>query len=83
MWVVVPLPRGLPMQFPNASCAACTWSRLDILGKSSVFTLWPISARCGSGMAHKHDDGPCAALLDKVCALNVLPRIGALRTLDL
>jgi protein phosphatase 1 regulatory subunit 37 len=31
----------------------------------------------------RHDAGPSAALLDKVRALDALPRIGALRTLDL
>jgi protein phosphatase 1 regulatory subunit 37 len=36
-----------------------------------------------NGTNHKHDDGPSAALLDKVRALDALPRIGALRTLDL
>ncbi|KAF9002517.1 hypothetical protein BDQ17DRAFT_1306302 [Cyathus striatus] len=33
--------------------------------------------------AGKHDMGPSAALLDKVRALDSLPRIGSLRTLDL
>ncbi|KAI6040774.1 hypothetical protein EDC04DRAFT_2566656 [Pisolithus marmoratus] len=37
----------------------------------------------GSGMPGKHDDGLSAALLDKVRALDALPRLGALRTLDL
>jgi protein phosphatase 1 regulatory subunit 37 len=31
----------------------------------------------------RHDAGPSAALLDKVRALDALPRLGALRTLDL
>lgn len=35
----------------------------------------------GHGLAH--DTGPSAALLDKVRALDNLPRLGALRTLDL
>lgn len=34
-------------------------------------------------MAGKHDDGLSPALLDKVRALDALPRLGALRTLDL
>lgn len=37
----------------------------------------------GSGNSGYHDHGPSAALLDKVRALDALPRIGALRTLDL
>ncbi|KAG2048913.1 hypothetical protein BDR06DRAFT_1070419 [Suillus hirtellus] len=36
-----------------------------------------------SGKAHRHDDGPSAALLDKVCPLDALQRLGALRMLDL
>ena len=36
-----------------------------------------------STTAHAHDSGPSAALLDKVRALDHLPRLGALRTLDL
>jgi len=36
-----------------------------------------------NGTSHRHDDGPSAALLDKVRALDALPRLGALRTLDL
>jgi protein phosphatase 1 regulatory subunit 37 len=35
----------------------------------------------GNGL--HHDTGPSAALLDKVRALDSLPRLGALRTLDL
>ncbi|KAM6494674.1 hypothetical protein JOM56_009297, partial [Amanita muscaria] len=34
-------------------------------------------------MNHRHDAGPSVALLDKVRALDSLPRLGALRTLDL
>lgn len=37
----------------------------------------------GVGVNGRHDDGPSAALLDKVRALDTLPRLGALRTLDL
>jgi hypothetical protein len=33
--------------------------------------------------AGRHDTGPSAALLDRVRALDALPRLGALRTLDL
>lgn len=42
---------------------------------SSTTSFEPSSAR--------HDAGPSAALLDKVRALDALPRVGALRTLDL
>ncbi|KAH7890634.1 hypothetical protein F5I97DRAFT_1799297 [Phlebopus sp. FC_14] len=37
----------------------------------------------GNGASARHDGGPSAALLDKVRALDTLPRLGALRTLDL
>ena len=37
----------------------------------------------GSGTLPRHNQGPSAALLDKVRALDALPRLGALRTLDL
>ncbi|KAF8637057.1 hypothetical protein AX16_010912 [Volvariella volvacea WC 439] len=37
----------------------------------------------GVGGASRYDAGPSAALLDKVRALDALPRVGALRTLDL
>ncbi|RDB16470.1 hypothetical protein Hypma_002780 [Hypsizygus marmoreus] len=37
----------------------------------------------GTGSLAKHELGPSAALLDKVRALDALPRVGALRTLDL
>ncbi|KAH7915505.1 hypothetical protein BJ138DRAFT_1187914 [Hygrophoropsis aurantiaca] len=36
-----------------------------------------------NGSAARHTQGPSAALLDKVRALDTLPRLGALRTLDL
>ncbi|KAF8552249.1 hypothetical protein OG21DRAFT_1498537 [Imleria badia] len=36
-----------------------------------------------NGAPGRYDDGPSAALLDKVRALDTLPRLGALRTLDL
>ena len=36
-----------------------------------------------NGVPGRYDDGPSAALLDKVRALDTLPRLGALRTLDL
>ncbi|TFK18854.1 RNI-like protein [Coprinopsis marcescibilis] len=42
----------------------------------------PGSPLVGDGMP-RHDSGPSAALLDKVRALDSLPRLGALRTLDL
>lgn len=36
-----------------------------------------------NGVPGRYDDGPSVALLDKVRALDTLPRLGALRTLDL
>ncbi|PPR00680.1 hypothetical protein CVT24_000968 [Panaeolus cyanescens] len=43
----------------------------------------PGSATHVNGDGHRHNTGPSAALLDKVRALDSLPRLGALRTLDL
>ncbi|KAL0959057.1 hypothetical protein HGRIS_014357 [Hohenbuehelia grisea] len=40
-------------------------------------------ANAGNGPDSRHSQGPSAALLDKVRALDALPRLGALRTLDL
>lgn len=37
----------------------------------------------GAGTGSSSSHGPSAALLDKVRALDALPRLGALRTLDL
>ncbi|KIL56431.1 hypothetical protein M378DRAFT_17099 [Amanita muscaria Koide BX008] len=65
-------------------------------GSSSVKSGVAHTAGSGSGggsggasggvdnvMNHRHDAGPSVALLDKVRALDSLPRLGALRTLDL
>lgn len=40
-------------------------------------------ASTGTGVSGRPDDGLSAALLDKVRALDALPRLGALKTLDL
>jgi hypothetical protein len=50
-----------------------------------VTTRHPIPGGSGtaSGDGYRHDTGPSAALLDKVRALDSLPRLGALKTLDL
>lgn len=42
-----------------------------------------VAAGTGTGVPSRPDDGLSAALLDKVRALDALPRLGALRTLDL
>jgi protein phosphatase 1 regulatory subunit 37 len=43
----------------------------------------PGGSSTASGDPYRHDAGPSAALLDKVRALDSLPRLGALKTLDL
>ena len=43
----------------------------------------PPSPSLPTSPVQNHDHGPSAALLDKVRALDALPRLGALRTLDL
>ncbi|KAF9531479.1 hypothetical protein CPB83DRAFT_904584 [Crepidotus variabilis] len=54
--------------------------------QGGVTTRHPVSngpASAANGAHLHHDSGPSAALLDKVRALDNLPRLGALRTLDL
>lgn len=54
--------------------------------QGGVTTRHPVasnSAQGGQNPKNHHDHGPSAALLDKVRALDTLPRLGALRTLDL
>ncbi|KAJ7177065.1 hypothetical protein C8R46DRAFT_1246346, partial [Mycena filopes] len=43
----------------------------------------PSPTTTASSLSERERDGPSAALLDKVRALDALPRVGALRTLDL
>ena len=43
----------------------------------------PSGPHAPNGNSLHHDNGPSAALMDKVRALDSLPRLGALRTLDL
>lgn len=43
----------------------------------------PNGPHAPNGTSLHHDTGPSAALMDKVRALDSLPRLGALRTLDL
>lgn len=53
--------------------------------QGGVTTRHPVPGGSGTanGDSHRHDAGPSAALLDKVRALDSLPRLGALKTLDL
>lgn len=54
--------------------------------QGGVTTRHPVangSSSAANGSHSQHDSGPSAALLDKVRALDNLPRLGALRTLDL
>ncbi|KAF8804912.1 RNI-like protein [Phlegmacium glaucopus] len=65
-----------------------TGQHIPIITSSSqggVTTRHPVPGGSGAinGDGHRHDAGPSAALLDKVRALDSLPRLGALKTLDL
>ncbi|KAF8154473.1 hypothetical protein B0H34DRAFT_660189 [Crassisporium funariophilum] len=65
-----------------------TGHHIPIITSSSqggVTTRHPVPGGPGNGNSDgtRHDGGPSAALLDKVRALDNLPRLGALRTLDL
>lgn len=65
-----------------------TGQHIPIITSSSqggVTTRHPVpgGSNTVNGDGHRHDTGPNAALLDKVRALDSLPRLGALKTLDL
>lgn len=65
-----------------------TGQHIPIITSSSqggVTTRHPTPGGSGtaSGDGYRHNAGPSAALLDKVRALDSLPRLGALKTLDL
>jgi protein phosphatase 1 regulatory subunit 37 len=65
-----------------------TGQHIPIITSSSqggVTTRHPTPGGSGtaSGDGYRHDAGPSAALLGKVRALDSLPRLGALKTLDL
>lgn len=65
-----------------------TGQHIPIITSSSqggVTTRHPIpgGSSAANGDGRRHDAGPSAALLDKVRALDSLPRLGALKTLDL
>ena len=65
-----------------------TGQHIPIITSSSqggVTTRHPTPGGSGtaSGDGYRHNGGPSAALLDKVRALDSLPRLGALKTLDL
>lgn len=52
--------------------------------QGGVTTRHPVPGNIANNQsASQHNTGPSAALLDKVRALDSLPRLGALRTLDL
>ncbi|KAF9459258.1 hypothetical protein BDZ94DRAFT_1312550 [Collybia nuda] len=69
-------PSGQPIPIITSSSQGGVTTRHPVPASASSTTSFePSSAR--------HDAGPSAALLDKVRALDALPRLGALRTLDL
>jgi protein phosphatase 1 regulatory subunit 37 len=81
----VPRARRHPTTNANASLPIITSS-----SQGGVTTRHSGSDQQGRNSNHvagmgpaRHDAGPSVALLDKVRALDALPRLGALRTLDL
>ena len=80
--------RGRDVSTATTNPLSPTGQHIPIITSSSqggVTTRHPTPG--GSGTAsvdgYRHDAGPSAALLDKVRALDSLPRLGALKTLDL
>lgn len=79
--------------FASANPLSPTGQQIPIITSSAqggVTTRHPVppvpisvSRPHGQGAPQHYDHGPSAALLDKVRALDSLPRLGALRTLDL
>ncbi|KAF9444503.1 RNI-like protein [Macrolepiota fuliginosa MF-IS2] len=87
--------RGAAAPGPTSPLAV-TAQQIPIITSSSqggVTARYPVPAQAGSGHGRQegsataagrhHNAGPSAALLDRVRALDALPRLGALRTLDL
>ncbi|KAF8638634.1 hypothetical protein AX17_002059 [Amanita inopinata Kibby_2008] len=71
---------------PSPNPLSPTGQQIPIITSSSqggVTTRHPIPSPLTHPDTLRHDFGPSAALLDKVRALDSLPRLGALRTLDL
>lgn len=80
--------RGPPVSTPDP--LSSTGQPIPIITSSAqggVTTRHPVTQSTTHGQdtitQPKHVQGPSAALLDKVRALDTLPRLGALRTLDL
>lgn len=79
--------RGRAAATPVTNPLSPSGQHIPIITSSSqggVTTRHPVPANASNHQsAPHHDAGPSAALLDKVRALDSLPRLGALRTLDL
>ncbi|KAK2467301.1 hypothetical protein APHAL10511_000536 [Amanita phalloides] len=76
------VPRSLAIQPPLSSSG----QQVPIITSSSqggITTRHPPPSPVIHTDTPRHESGPSAALLDKVRALDALPRLGALRTLDL
>ncbi|KAG1850462.1 hypothetical protein F4604DRAFT_1970301 [Suillus subluteus] len=79
---VLPPPRLLSTMPPQTTYAP----HGDVTTRHLAPNTVPQRSKGGlhpNGTAHRHDDRPSAALPDEVRALDALPRLGALRTLDL
>lgn len=82
----------VPTMAPNTNPWSASGQPIPIITSSSqggVTTRHPVNPVTNTHLSNgdharpRHDAGPSAALLDKVRALDNLPRVGALRTLDL
>lgn len=88
----IPRSRRQPLASPtpgNTTPLSPTGQQIPVIASSAqggVTARIPApspSSASFSGSHGPHNHGPSAALLDKVRALDALPRLGALRTLDL
>lgn len=72
----LPTPTGQPIPIITSSSQGGVTTRHTTIKSSQHSTTSSLSTV-------RHDTGPSAALLDRVRALDALPRLGALKTLDL
>ena len=76
--------RGPPAASPIGDPLSATGQPIPLITSSAQGGVTTRHSVPSSGLQGTHQDhGPSAALLDKVRALDALPRLGALRTLDL
>lgn len=76
-------PTGQQIPIITSSSQGGVTTRHPVSSSASRQDGHPNQHSSASSSTGKHDTGPSAALLDRVRALDALPRLGALRTLDL